>query len=70
MSQKLNKVLDYLSETLAARKGLLLILAILLVVVNYVLQFFPGAGWVAQTNLLLHLGVIIGLTGVMIAWAL
>ena len=70
MSQKLNKFLDYLSETLAARKGLLLILAILLVVVNYVLQFFPGAGWVAQTNLLLHLGVIIGLTGVMIAWAL
>lgn len=70
MSQKLNKVLDYLSETLAARKGLLLIVAILLVVVNYVLQFFPGAGWVAQTNLLLHLGVIIGLTGVMIAWAL
>ena len=70
MSRKLNKFLDYLSETLAARKGLLLILAILLVVVNYVLQFFPGAGWVAQTNLLLHLGVIIGLTGVMIAWAL
>ena len=70
MSQKLNKVLDYLSETLAARKGLLLILAILLVVLNYVLQFVPGAGWVAQTNLLLHLGVIIGLTGVMIAWAL
>ena len=70
MGQKLNKLLDFLSEALAARKGLLLILAIFLVVVNFILQILPGVGWVAQTNLLLHLGIVIGLTGVMVAWAL
>lgn len=70
MSQKLNKLLDFLSETLATRKGLLLIIAILLVMVNLILQFIPGAGWLAQSNLFLHLGVIVGLLGVMVAWAL
>ena len=70
MGQKLNKLLDFLSETLATRKGLLLIIAILLVMVNLILQFIPGAGWLAQSNLFLHLGVIVGLLGVMVAWAL
>jgi hypothetical protein len=70
MSQRLNKFLDFLSETLAARKGLLLILAILLVVLNFILQLFPSAGWLAQSNLFLHLGIILGLVGVMVAWAL
>ena len=70
MGQKLNQFLDFLSETLASRKGLLPIVAILLVIINFVLQFFPAAGWLAQSNLFLHLGIVIGLLGVMIAWAL
>lgn len=70
MGQKLNRLLDFLSETLATRKGLLLIIAILLVVVNFILQLIPGAGWLAQSNLFLHLGVVMGFLGVMVAWAL
>jgi hypothetical protein len=70
MGQKLNKLLDFLSETLATRKGLLLLIAILLVGINFFLQLVPGAGWIAQSNLFLHLGVVVGLLGVMIAWAL
>jgi hypothetical protein len=70
MGQRINNLLDSLAELLAQRKGLLIILSILLIMINYLLQFVPGAGWVAQTNLLLHLGIIIGLIGVMIAWAL
>jgi hypothetical protein len=70
MGQKLNKLLDFLSETLATRKGLLLLIAILLVGINLFLQLVPGAGWIAQSNLFLHLGVVVGLLGVMIAWAL
>jgi len=30
----------------------------------------PGMGWLARSNLFLHLGVILGLVGVMVAWAL
>lgn len=70
MGQRLNRLLDFLSEALAQRKGLLLMIAILLVAINYLLQFIPGAGWLVETNLLLHLGIVVGLIGVMIAWAL
>ena len=68
--QKFNRGLDRLSDGLAKRKGLLPLLGILLVLVNLALQFIPGVGWLAQTNLLLHLGVVLGLLGVLLAWAL
>jgi hypothetical protein len=70
MGQRINHLLDSLAEILAQRKGLMIIISILLIVANYLLQFVPGLGWISQTNLFLHLGVIIGLIGVMIAWAL
>lgn len=70
MLQRFNLFLDLASDFLAARKGLLPLAGILLIVINAVLQFFPGAGWLAESNLLLHLGVIVAILGVMLAWAL
>lgn len=70
MVRRFSRFLDRLSEFLAHRKGLLLMAGIFFVVINGVLQFVPGAGWLAQTNLLLHLGVILGLAGILLAWAL
>ncbi|MFM8322226.1 MAG: hypothetical protein ACKOC5_15035 [Chloroflexota bacterium] len=70
MGNLINRLLDYLSENLAHRKGLLPMLGLALVLVNLVVQFIPGAGWLAQTNLLLHLGVVVAVLGVMLAWAL
>ena len=70
MGQKLNQLLDLLSEFLATRKGLLPMVGILLVICNMILQFFPALGWLEETNLLLHLGVIIALLGILLAWAL
>ena len=70
MGQKLNQLLDFLSDFLAHRKGLLLLLGIVFIVCNAILQFFPGEGWLVETNLLLHLGIIIALVGVLLAWAL
>ena len=63
-------ILDRLSEFLSKRRGLPTMLAILLVVINLILQFVPGAGWLAQTNLFLHLGVIIGFSGILLSAAL
>ncbi len=68
--QKFNTFLDHLSDFLSKRKGLMPLLGILLVVVNFVLSLIPGLGWIAESNLFLHLGVILGLLGFMIAWAL
>jgi hypothetical protein len=70
MFQWLNKMLDVLSEFFAHRKGLLPIIGILLILVNGVLQFFPGLGWVVTANLFLPLGVIVAIVGFMLAWAL
>ncbi len=68
--RNLNRFLDTLSNFLAARKGLLPIIGLVLVVVNFILQFFPQAGWVVGSNLFLHIGVIVALLGVLLAWAL
>jgi len=70
MSKSLNRLLDFLSEYLAHRKGLLPLIGLFLVLVNGILQFFPGNLWLAQTNLLLHLGVILAILGFLLAWAL
>ena len=70
MVQKFNQLLDRTSEFLAQRKGLLPLLGIVLVVINGILQFVPASGWVASTNLLLHLGIILAILGILLAWAL
>ena len=69
MAQTLNKSLDKVSEYLAPRKGLLPFIGILFVIANFVLQYLP-IGWLADSNLFLHLGVIIAVFGLMLAWAL
>ncbi len=66
----LNQFLDAASEYLAHRKGLLPAVGILFVIINGVLQFIPSTGFLGETNLLLHLGVIIAVLGIMLAWAL
>jgi hypothetical protein len=70
MFQRFSQFLDTLSEYLAKRKGLIPAIGILLVLANFVLRFFPGLGWLSESDLLLHLGVILGILGFMIAWAL
>ncbi len=65
----LSRLIDKLSEFLAHRKGLLPLLGLLFIIANLILQFvFPG--WLASTNLLLHIGLIIAILGLMLAWAL
>ena len=63
-------LLDRLSEFLAKRRGLPTMLAIVLVILNLILQFIPGAEWLARTNLLLHIGIVIGLIGILLSAAL
>jgi hypothetical protein len=67
----ISKLLDRLSEFLAHRKGLLPLIGIVLVIINYILQFFfPFGHWLTGSNLLLHIGVVLAIFGMMLAWAL
>ncbi len=70
----MSKLLDWLSEYLAHRKGLLPIIGIVLIAINLVLQFLISPlspmGWLVTSNLLLHIGLIAAIFGLMLAWAL
>lgn len=70
MLAKFNQFLDSLSEFLAHRKGLLPFIGIIFVVINGIIQFVPGIGWLVESNIFLHLGVIIAVLGILLAWAL
>lgn len=70
MLQKINSFMDVTSDFLAGRKGLIPLIGIVIILINAVLQFYPGTGMLVETNLLLHLGIIIAILGFMLAWAL
>lgn len=61
--------LDRISAFIARYKGLPTMLAVLLVVLNFVFQFL-NLGWLSSSNLLLHLGIVVGLIGLLLAQAL
>lgn len=67
----LSRFVDNASNFFAHRKGLLPLIGILLVIVNYILPFIFGPyNVITGTNLFLHLGVIVAIFGFMLAWAL
>lgn len=70
MQNALSRLLDRLSEFFAQRKGLLPLLGLALVLGNLVVQMVAPGGWWSQTNCLLHLGVVLAITGSLLARAL
>ena len=64
----LSRLLDGISDYVSTHRGVPVLLGVLLVVLNYLLVIIPGVqlGFVETTNLFLHLGVIIGLIGVLL----
>lgn len=67
----ISNILDWLSNYLAHRKGLLPLVGIFLIILNFIIQFFfPFGHWFTASNLLLHLGMVIAIFGMMLAWAL
>jgi hypothetical protein len=71
MDDFMNNLLDRASDSLARKPGMLPLLGIGLVLFNFLLQIFPGPGsWLVDSNLFLHLGLIVGLLGLMLVRAL
>ena len=67
----LSRLVDSASNYFAHRKGLLPLIGIVLVMINYILPFIFGLdNLVTGSNLFLHLGIIIAIFGMMLAWAL
>jgi len=70
MKNNFNIFIDRLSEYFAHHKGFLPILGILMIVTNWILQFFPGLGWIVYSDLFLHLGAALAILGFLLAIAL
>ena len=67
----LSRLVDTASNYFAHRKGLLPLIGIVLIIINYILPFIFGLdNFVTGSNLFLHLGAIIAIFGLMLGWAL
>ncbi len=63
-------MLSRLSEFIARRRGLLPMIAVGFIALNFVLQFVPGLEAFNAYNVFLHLGLIVGLVGLLLSQAL
>lgn len=71
MMDNFSKFLDVASNYLAHRKGLLPLVGIGLVVLNWLLaSILPGEWFIIKSGFFLHLGVIVALIGFLLAKAL
>ena len=70
MKDNFNQFLDEVSEYLAHRKGLLPLVGAGLVILNLLVKLIAPGGWLSQTDIFLHTGVIVAIIGIMLAWAL
>lgn len=61
-----NRMVDFLAHYRAVPT----LIGIGLIVINLVLQFFPGLGWLRESQLLLNIGVVLGLGGILLAHTL
>ncbi|MCB9422176.1 MAG: hypothetical protein H6667_20405 [Ardenticatenaceae bacterium] len=64
----MNRFLDWLGDFLEKRRGLLPLIGLGLIVLNLILQIVPGpgSGWIVDSNLFLHLGLIVSLIGILL----
>ncbi|MGD1992550.1 MAG: hypothetical protein PVI59_05085 [Anaerolineae bacterium] len=71
--ERVAEALKATTELLARYPGLPVLIGLGLIVLNFVVQLLPSwpvVGWMAQVNLLLHLGLIVGLIGLLLIRAL
>lgn len=61
-------------DFIARWSGIPILVAVALIVLNFVLQLLPDAwpviGWLAHTNLFLHIALIVGFMGILLGDAL
>lgn len=67
MDEWINDVVERVNEALERRPGMLPLLGVVFIVVNFLLQIFPGSDvWLVDSNLFLHLGLIVSIVGLLL----
>jgi len=70
MDKFILNLLDKSADFMAERPGFLPLLAIGFILINFLLQIVPGSGWIVESNLFLHFGLIIAIIGLLVVRAL
>lgn len=69
----MTEVLKRVADFLALRKGLPVLIGVGLMIISLIINLLPPwpvVGWLAETDLLLHLGAILGVFGILLGDAL
>lgn len=67
MDERLNQLIERINEFLVRKPGVLPLVGVALICFNFLLQLFPGPdAWIAQSNLFLHVGLVISLIGLLL----
>jgi hypothetical protein len=68
----LSHLLDRTSDYIATHRGMPIFVAIGLVALNFVFRLIPGVqlGFIESSDVFLHLGIIVGLVGILLGDAL
>ncbi len=69
----MNELIEKLNTFLSARPGLIPLTGVIFIILNLLLQFYPGPGvtWFVDSNILLHIGIITSIIGLLVirAWS-
>ncbi len=67
MDAWINELVERINSFFMRKPGVLPVVGLGLIVLNFLVQLYPGQGaWIAHSNLFLHLGLIISLVGLLL----
>jgi hypothetical protein len=67
MDRRINDMVERVNAFLVQKPGLLPLAGLALIVLNFVLQIFPGReAWIAGSHLFLHLGLVVSIIGLLL----
>ena len=67
LDDSINRFVDRVADFLAKWPGILPLTGLGMIVINFLLQIYPGSGyWIVDADLFLHLGLIIAILGLLL----
>lgn len=67
LDETINHYVDLIAKILSKKPGLMPAVGIACIVINFLLQIYPGSGnWVVDSNLFLHAGMVTAIVGILL----
>lgn len=67
MDRQINEIVERINAFMVKRPGTLPLAGVGLILVNFLLQIYPGPdAWIAGSNLFLHIGLVLSIVGLLL----